>query len=208
VSANSGDAILAPLQALLNRSIDASGEARELLRRLDGHTLALGVRGTGLNIYLVSRGGALQLSLSSSHDPEAAIVGTPLGLASLGLGDPRSAFRDGSVRATGDAVLAGDFRKLLVAARPDWEEELSQIVGDVAAHQIGNLVRGLGVWTQKTGDTVARNFGEFLTEESRDVPSDWEVQKFCTDVDTLNDDVERLIARIDRIEAPLRGSDR
>ncbi len=191
--------MLAPLQALLNRSIAASAEAGELLRRLEGHTLALGIRGTGINIFLFGRNGELQMSLESRADPEAAIVGTPLGIASLGLGDPRAAFRDGSVKATGDAVLAGDFRRLLVAARPDWEEELAQIVGDVAAHQIGNFFRNFGQWTRTTSDTVARNFGEFLTEESRDVPSDWEVEKFCSDVDTLSDDVDRLMARIDML---------
>ena len=96
-------------------------------------------------------------------------------------------------------MLAGDFRRLLVAARPDWEEELSQIIGDVAAHQVGNFFRNFGQWTRQTGDTVARNFGEFLSEESRDVPTDWEVEKFCSDVDTLRDDVDRLLARIDRL---------
>mgnify|MGYP001556068997 FL=1 len=199
MSGSPRDVVLAPLQALLNRSIAASTEAGELLRRLEGHTLALGIRGTGINIFLVGRDGELQMSLESRGDPEAAIVGTPLGIASLGLGDPRAAFRDGSVKATGDAVLAGDFRRLLVAARPDWEEELSQIIGDVAAHQVGNFFRNFGQWTRQTGDTVARNFGEFLSEESRDVPTDWEVEKFCSDVDTLRDDVDRLLARIDRL---------
>ncbi len=199
MSGSPRDVLLAPLQALLNRSIAASTEAGELLRRLEGHTLALGIRGTGINIFLFGGDGELQMSLQSRDEPEAAIVGTPLGIASLGLGDPRAAFRDGSVKATGDAVLAGDFRRLLVAARPDWEEELAQIVGDVAAHQIGNFFRNFGQWTRTTGDTVARNFGEFLTEESRDVPSDWEVGKFCADVDTLSDDVDRLMARIDML---------
>jgi len=206
VSARGPDIALVPLQALLNRSIAASSEARDLLGRLEGRTLALGIRGTVIRIFLRSRGGELHLSLDSPGEPEAAIVGTPLGIASLGLGDSRAAFRDGSVSAIGDAVVAGEFRRLLVAAQPDWEEELSRIVGDVAAHQIGNLFRGLGEWTRRTGDTVARNFGEFLTEESRDIPSDWEVQKFCADVDTLNDDVERLTARIERLGRAQRSA--
>ena len=62
--------MLAPLQALLNRSIAASTEAGELLRRLEGHTLALGIRGTGINIFLVGRDGELQMSLESRGDPD------------------------------------------------------------------------------------------------------------------------------------------
>ena len=76
MSGSPRDVVLAPLQALLNRSIAASTEAGELLRRLEGHTLALGIRGTGINIFLVGRDGELQMSLESRGDPEAAIVFT------------------------------------------------------------------------------------------------------------------------------------
>jgi ubiquinone biosynthesis protein UbiJ len=65
---------------------------------------------------------------------------------------------------------------LLTHARPDIEEELSAVIGDTAAHGLGEFA-----------------------EESRDVPSRYEVDQFSKRVNELRDDVDRLAARIGRL---------
>ena len=47
--------------------------------------------------------------------------------------------------------------------------------------------------------TMSENIGEYLQEESRDVPTRYEVDRFNADVGTLRDDVERLAVRLDRL---------
>ena len=88
--------------------------------------------------------------------------------------------------------------ELLDWARPDWEEELSRHVGDVAAHQLGNLVRGGLAWMQQAADTLTRDAGEYLKEESRDLPTRYEVDRFLDDVDRLAADLGRAEARVAR----------
>ena len=43
------------------------------------------------------------------------------------------------------------------------------------------------------------NIREYLQEESRDLPSRYEVDRFTADVDALRDDVDRLAARVGRL---------
>lgn len=43
------------------------------------------------------------------------------------------------------------------------------------------------------------NIREYLQEESRDVPSRYEVERFSKGVNVLRDDVDRLAARIDQL---------
>jgi ubiquinone biosynthesis protein UbiJ len=104
-----------------------------------------------------------------------------------------------SVRIEGDAEVAQNFSELLKQAKPDIEEELSRIVGDVAAHQIGNTVRSLLGFGKRVGDTLLQNVAEYLSEESRDVPSKTEAEEFNHDVDVLRDDVARFAARLNSL---------
>jgi ubiquinone biosynthesis protein UbiJ len=46
---------------------------------------------------------------------------------------------------------------------------------------------------------MASNIREYLQEESRDVPSRYEVERFAQQVDSLRDDVARLEARLNRL---------
>jgi ubiquinone biosynthesis protein UbiJ len=81
----------------------------------------------------------------------------------------------------------------------DWEEHLSRLVGDIAAHRIAGLVNGLRNWGKTAADNLADDVGEYLQEESRDVVSGAEMGVFYQRVDKLRDDTERLKARIDRL---------
>ena len=47
---------------------------------------------------------------------------------------------------------------------------------------------------------MGANIREYLQEESRDAPSRYEVDRFTANVNALRDDVDRLEARIDRLQ--------
>jgi len=69
----------------------------------------------------------------------------------------------------------------------------------VAAHRAGELARGFRGWARDASTTIGSNIREYLQEESRDVPSRYEVERFASSVNALRDDVARLEARIDRL---------
>ncbi len=192
--------LLQPIESLLNRSLADSASAQAVCRRLEGRVLAIHVTGPELSVYFRSLGNTLELATKSEGTVAATISGTPLALLGLIAKSPESQIRSGVVRIEGDAEAAQNFQTLLKLARPDLEEELSRLVGDVAAHQVGSLARSALRFGQKAARTFSQNVSEYLQEESRDVPTRLEVNEFSSGVDRLRDDVERAEARLALLE--------
>lgn len=197
------EAALRPVASVLNRNIRETTPARELCEKLEGTVVAVRVRDTALTAWFLVHEHELELTTDHDGEPDVAINGSLITLARLAGNAGLDAIRKGELEITGDAHSAERFQRLLAFAKPDLEEELSTVVGDVAAHRVGEIVRGIGKWGREARSTMGDNIREYLQEESRDAPSRYEVDRFADDVDTLRDDVERLAARIDR----LRGED-
>jgi ubiquinone biosynthesis protein UbiJ len=193
------EAALRPIASLLNRNISESTPARELCAKLAGTVVAVRVRNTALAAYFVVHDDALNVVAASSEEPDIVITGSIITLARMAGQSGEAAIRDGSLDLTGDAEAASQFQQLLSFAKPDIEEELSAIVGDVAAHRLGEMARSVGRWGRGARSTMGDNIREYLQEESRDAPSRYEADKFSADVSTLRDDVDRVEARLNRL---------
>ena len=194
------ESLLRPAAAMINREIGAKTPARALCAELDGRVFAMRVPGSALALYLVVEGGGLVVTCDYTGEPDVVVSGSPLALARLAGPAGEDLLRDGAIDIEGDAVLAGRFRKLLRYGRPDLEEALSGLVGDVAAHGVGEFFRGLGRWSGEATETLRRDIGEYLVEERRAVPGRHEVQAFRRDVSALRDDVARFEARLSAVE--------
>lgn len=194
------ETLLRPLAAMINRQIEAKTPARELTAELDGSVFAMRVPDTALSMYLLVDDGAVHLSGDFVEDPDVIASGSLVSLARLAGPAGEDLIREGAVDIDGDAVRAQQFRKLLHYGRPDLEEELSGIVGDSAAHGIGEMLRGAGRWARDARSIMGQNISEYLQEESRAVPGRHEANEFRKDVDSLRDDVARFEARLERLE--------
>jgi len=187
-----------PIARVLNRNIGESTAAREQCQRLDGKIVAIRVRDTALACYFSIDNEVVTLGTDAEPDakPDVIITGS---LVTLALMAGEDSIRDGSLDLAGDAATAQAFQHLLAHAKPDVEEELSGVIGDSAAHTLGQFAKGVERWARETRSIMRDNIREYLQEESRDVPSRYEVERFSKDVNVLRDDVDRLAARIDRL---------
>ena len=188
------------LENVLNRGLPRSPRAQQLCAELAGRRLLVAV--TGLQVLVESTGVSLRLSVVSPHalvsaPPEATVTGGPLSLLALSGSDPEAVIQRGDVRIEGDAELAQKFRELALLLRPDLEEELALVLGDVPAHQVGRLARALVGWTERAATTTVHNVAEYLGHERRDLVPRSEADSFLRGVDSLREDVDRLAARID-----------
>jgi len=193
------EAALRPIAGLLNRNISESTPARELCLKLSGTVVAVRVRNTALAAYFVVNDEVLDVVTSLSDEPDVIITGSIITLAKMAGQSGEAAIRDGSLDLTGDAETAQEFQQLLAFAKPDVEEELAGIVGDITAHRLGEIARGVGRWGRDARSTMGANIREYLQEESRDAPSRYEVDTFTSNVSTLRDDVDRVEARLNRL---------
>jgi ubiquinone biosynthesis protein UbiJ len=193
------EAALRPVASVLNRNIRETTPARELCGKLDGAVIAVRVKNTALATYFVIDDGVLGLTTEFDGEPDVLISGSLFTLARMAGDAGLGALRKGELEMAGDAHTAERFQRLLALAKPDVEEELSGLVGDAAAHRIGEVARGVSAWAQDARSTMGDNIREYLQEESRDAPSRYDVERFAAQVDTLRDDVDRLAVRVARL---------
>ena len=201
---------IATVEALLNRGVHASMQATALAGRLAGTAMRLDIEGMASIRISVVRGRLSLIGAGSSPDSEARdpvdaiIAGSPRALLRLsgatGLG------RGAGVVVSGDAEIANSYRELLAVARPDFEEELSRLIGDVPARRISQLALKTVEWARKAGRTAGENIAEYLQEESRDLVNKTELDEFLQGVDTLRETADRVDARIARLEQRMKGS--
>jgi ubiquinone biosynthesis protein UbiJ len=201
LSANPLGALLGPLASALNRNVAQSGRATTLAGQLDGRTLALRLEGTPFTLYFKVAGGRIAIDMEHDGPTDASLSGTPLSLASLAGPGAADRMRSAGIRIEGDAEVAQRFQNLLQQAQPDFEEELSRVIGDVAAHQVASLARGFLDWGRKAARSFTQNVAEYLQEEGRDVPTRVELEEFLEAVDHLREATDRLEARLSQYEA-------
>ena len=206
MSANPANAVFDRLSALLNRNVAQSERASALARQLEGRGLSLVFEGTSIALFFRVADGRITLDTRDAGEVDAKLSGSPLSLLSLVGPGAEDRLRGSSIRIAGDAEVAQRFRDLLQLAQPDFEEELSRVVGDVAAHQVANVVRNVFDWGRKAADSFSTNVAEYLQEEGRDVPSRVEVEEYLEAVDQLREATDRLDARLSRIESRTKQS--
>ena len=196
------DRLLEPLAALLNRGIRESASARGLCRELEGRRLALVLDPPGTRLVLAAADGRLTAQADEESPCDAQLTGGAVGFTRLLLDDPQAALRSGQVRITGATDVAERFQALLEMARPDPEEELARVIGEVAAHQVGRTARGAAAWAGDAASSLGRSLSEYLREERRDLPNRHEVTEFMNDVDEFATAVDRAEARLSQLREP------
>lgn len=194
-------ALCAALESAINRVLALDPEALARLRAMQGKVIAIELRGVNIALYLLPEAGRINVFSQFDGTPDTVLRGTPLSMARMGL-TPRAGdvLFAGDVEITGDVELGQQFRALLDTLDIDWEEHLSHVTGDVIAHQVGKTVRGALHWGRQSLATAGQNLKEYLQEERRTLPTPGEVEDYLAQIDTLRNDVDRLAARIARLE--------
>lgn len=194
-----GTAVYGPVEQLLNRGLARSSTARALAASLEGRTLEIRTDGVDLGLRLGVAAGRIQAGPCTDPPADVTLAGPPLALARLLGGEGQALVRERVVRLTGDAELAERFHELLRATRPDLEEELSGVVGDALAGEIGHRARQFADLGARALRSLGRSTSEFLREERPVLVSADELREFCAGVDDAANAVARLEARVARL---------
>jgi ubiquinone biosynthesis protein UbiJ len=189
---------LASVEAVFDRNIAASNQARALTKNLEGTSLQVDIEGV-TRIRAACAGGRMALLAGDDSPADAVICGSPPALIQM--------LRAGSapVQVRGDAEIANSYRDLFRAARPDLEEELSRWVGDLPARHLAQIARSVRTWARRARRSAGENIAEYLQEEGRDLITKTELEEFLRAVDGVRDGVERIDARLRHLEQRVKA---
>lgn len=104
-----------------------------------------------------------------------------------------------SVEVSGNARLASEVMVLARHLRWDFEEDLSRLFGDVAAHRLAAAARALAAWHVDAARRISAALADYATEERRLLVRRDEFAALGADVARLRDALERLDKRVSRL---------
>ena len=190
------------LEAALNRALALDPDTRDALKPLAGRRITLAVEAPPLALEIRVDGDSLRVGpVNASEEPDLAVRSTLGGLLSqLPFLRRDDAAPVGRVRVSGDAELARRLQTLAGRFDPDWQQPFVAVFGDVIGVQVANAMRSALRQARKAAGNLAESAAEYVTEESRDVVGRAELNAFHDDVDAIRDDVERIAARIRRLQ--------
>ncbi len=194
--------LAATLQTATNQFLKLDPNAKAKLHAMAGKVLAVEFSDLPITLYFLPTADDLQIFSHYDGAVDTRLRGSSLQLLSMGASArPGDSLFKGAVSIEGDIDTGQRFQDILRSLDIDWEERFSYLLGDVAAHKLGNLVRGALAWGRQSAQSLQDNLGEYLKFESNSVPARFEIERFEREVDTLRNDVERLEARVQRLKS-------
>ncbi len=146
--------------------------------------------------HILPSGDGITLASEYEGKADVAIKGRPSALLGMITAEKVGA---GDIEINGNVGLAQKFQSILKNMDVDWEEYLSHFVGDITAHNVGNLLRGVSRFAMATGKTIGMDISEYLRYEKEALLDKLELDEFIQTVDKLRNDVERLQKRVERL---------
>ena len=189
------------LGRLLDGALELDPETRDALARLSGKVVDLDVTAVGAIRLHIDDGRIRVGPRDDTLDADVTIRGAPLSLMRFVLaGDREKLILGEEVSLHGDIALATRLQQIAARMDIDFEEAIAERIGDIPAHEIVRGMRGLGGWMRAAGTALLEDVSEYLRYEVAVMPSTGDVERFAHAVDEIRDDVERLEARVARLE--------
>ena len=103
------------------------------------------------------------------------------------------------IKIDGDTHLATQVSKVLQKLRWDIEDDMSHLVGDIAASKISKSSHKVLQTVKKQSIDITEMVSEYWQEEIKILAKKHQVERFITDVDVLRSDTARFEKRLQKL---------
>ena len=195
-----------PVIKFFNRVLSDYPAARTQLRAHEGKVIAAQIGPVSTRVR-ITKAGEMELvgdtgNGSAAQSPDVQFIVPISLLPALATGEAAAVSQ---IVFTGDSELAATLSD--IARNVEWnaEEDLSRVVGDVAAHRIVDTARRAREWRTQAGQRFTGNVAEYLTEERRAFITSHELEDLAQRNESLRDDIARLDARVAKMKVGRDG---
>ncbi len=194
-------AVLAAAEGLINPLLQRDSVTLDALTALQGKVLSFELAQPTLKLFLLPTDSGVQLQAEYAGTPDTIFSGTGSDFVTLLTStDRRDALFGKSIRISGDSHLAEQFQALIDNALIDWEGLLADLIGDLPAHSLSQMFRWKSDQLKLTGQSLMANLQEYLQEEARILPTRVEAEILADEIESLQEQTERLAARINSLK--------
>ena len=194
------------IETTSKKIFETDPDTLERLAKLDGKLIAIDIKKVNLTLCLAieSDGIAILPEPENSELVDVRLKAKPstlLKIARDGMEDAE--LEKGELEIEGDAITGQRFASMLNALDIDWEELVSEKIGDVPARLLFQFFDQTRTWQAETKHTIQANLSEFLTEEAQITSHVDTVDHFVNGVYMLRNDTARLEARLQQFKKRL-----
>jgi ubiquinone biosynthesis accessory factor UbiJ len=190
------------IQFVLQHLMQQNSWTAPLLQPYANQTLCMDFKVAQVNLTILQNG---ELAIAADSVIADATIHLPPSLAMRLL--RKDPLASSLIKIDGDTALGIEVGKILSAVRWDIEDDLSKVVGDIAAYQVVQL----GHEKLKRVQANAKNLGEMLVEywqEERPlIAKKTSIEQFNQAVDQLREDTDRLQLRVEKLMAAATKSE-
>lgn len=169
--------------------------------KLSGQVLAIelsnsiGLSNSDLVFYFFPCASGVKVQSYFEGEVTTRVKASALALATIANGKTMN-LADSDVEVFGSTAMLIELQGILQNLEIDWEETLSDLIGDVSAHLVAQRIRGVSEWFGNSNTSIRRLASEYLTEELKVTPSQPELDRFYQDIDELRINTDRASAKI------------
>lgn len=184
------------IENAINTYLYLDPETLQRLSVLKDKVIKINLTDWRTHFYILPQSEGLHLRAIYQGLVDCSIIGSSFDLLQAAHAQADTVHKIRDIEIEGDVELGQTVQQILRDSKINWEEYLSHIIGDAAAHGLGRFVKGIGQWGKDASYQLQHNISEYLQEEIRYFPPRAEVEDFFADVRTLADDVERFEKRL------------
>lgn len=199
----------AALENAINKLILLDEQTGQRLSEIDGRFISLEITDLDLKLHFHIQAPKILLMTEFLGDADTVITTNSKTITEMGFqkltGNETSLH--GKLEITGNIEVGQSFKSVLDSLNIDWEEHLSHIAGDVVAHQFFRAAHKFSTWGKETWQHFTQDSSAWLTDEQQLSPHKQEIENFTRQVNKTRNDVERIAARIKRLQHHLEQQD-
>lgn len=190
--------ILSAQEVILNRYLNLDPESKAHLRKLSGKVIK--VEWVPLTYYWLFKSDSIYLSKDYNGPTDLILRGSTFDFLRVAFIKKDKALTDIPLQVLGDMEFGKQFKEFFSNLEIDYEEQLSKLLGDVAAYPMIQMLKIIRCWTRQNIENLGENLTNYVQTEMNWLVSDEELQLFFSDIDELRNDCARLEARIKMLE--------
>ena len=195
-----GAALLAGVEAGLNKVLALDATALPRLAALQGRVIAVDCTAPALRLFLLPGADGLRLA-GHWEAPADCTLRAPAGrLLELAVRRDKSAVLHApDVELNGHSACLLDLAATLQDLELDWEGALAEWLGPLGAVALARPLQGAGQWSGDALASLRLNLADWLAEEARLLAGRQEAEARFAELDDLKLALDRLEARSERL---------
>jgi ubiquinone biosynthesis protein UbiJ len=193
-------AIASALEKTINTALQFDPASQQQLAKLTD-ILAITFTKPAIKLYFEGTINGLRVMGHYDQAPATELKGTPRALLSL-LKQPTNLANSG-VELSGSVQTLQQWQSFISQLDIDWEDAISQILGDIAGPMAASGIRSSLSWAQRQHKSNIQLLKNYLTEELKLMPSKVELEEFYEKVENLAQNSDRISARVARLKKKL-----